>query len=346
MSIPVSVCMIARDEEKMLDISLGSIDTGIFHEIILVDTGSTDSTVAVATKKGAKIHHYDWINDFSAARNYAAAMAQNDWILVLDADEEITDVDTQALQNFLTKPDVCGSIVLVEKLDNAHNHLVRLYNKKTHMFSGKIHEQIVPLKGNIKIENMPIKLLHHGYLPEYGKTDTRINRNESMIKEEIAQNPNDPYLLYQLGKCYFFGGRDFYRASVYFEDALSKEPSTDLSYVYNLVECLGYSYVNSGKSVKALDLYKKYKPLYWTVPSFRFLTAHIYQENGMFSEAVECYESCLNADVEDYRGITGYASYYNIGVILEVAGLPDKAKNFYEACGDYAPAKSRLMELE
>src|SRR5476651_717597 len=85
---PISLCMIVRNEERFLSDALTSVQ-GVVDEICIVDTGSTDDTVAIAESFGAKIKFFAWQDDFASARNEALAMASGAWILVLDADERL-----------------------------------------------------------------------------------------------------------------------------------------------------------------------------------------------------------------------------------------------------------------
>src|SRR5882724_11685213 len=86
--IMLSVCFIARNEEKNLPRALASV-RGIADEVIVADTGSTDRTVEIAKESGAIVCHFPWCDDFSAARNFAISHARGDWILWMDADEEL-----------------------------------------------------------------------------------------------------------------------------------------------------------------------------------------------------------------------------------------------------------------
>src|SRR5436190_22371274 len=86
----LSLCMIVKNESKHLANCLESVD-GVVDEIIIVDTGSTDNTIEIAEKYGAKVFHYKWHDDFGAARNEALKYASGDWVLVLDADEVLSD---------------------------------------------------------------------------------------------------------------------------------------------------------------------------------------------------------------------------------------------------------------
>ncbi|MCL2014212.1 MAG: glycosyltransferase family 2 protein [Oscillospiraceae bacterium] len=82
----ISALWITKNEEKNLPLSLDSVKD-VADEMIVVDTGSTDDTVAIAQKAGARVEHFEWINDFAAARNYALSFVTGDIILFLDADE-------------------------------------------------------------------------------------------------------------------------------------------------------------------------------------------------------------------------------------------------------------------
>jgi hypothetical protein len=84
----LSVLLIARDEEASLGRCLASVKE-VAHQIIVVDTGSTDRTVEIAREHGAEVHAFEWCDDFAAARNAALEHARGDWVLVLDADEEL-----------------------------------------------------------------------------------------------------------------------------------------------------------------------------------------------------------------------------------------------------------------
>ena len=84
----ISLCAIVKDEAKVIEGMLASVE-GLVDEIVIVDTGSTDATVQVASAHGANVQHFEWCNDYAAARNFSVSFAKSDWILVLDADERL-----------------------------------------------------------------------------------------------------------------------------------------------------------------------------------------------------------------------------------------------------------------
>ena len=86
----ISACVIAKNEAENLPRWLASMRV-FADEMIVVDTGSTDETVAIARAGGAQVLHFDWINDFSAAKNFALDAATGDWVVFTDADEYFTE---------------------------------------------------------------------------------------------------------------------------------------------------------------------------------------------------------------------------------------------------------------
>lgn len=90
-----------KNEERYLAQCLSSVKD-VIDEIIIVDTGSTDKTLEIAKSFNAKIFNFDWINDFSAARNFALNKCSGDWILYLDADEELNPKSLDDLNNYKT----------------------------------------------------------------------------------------------------------------------------------------------------------------------------------------------------------------------------------------------------
>ena len=345
--LPISLCMIAKNENRFINAALESVRAVLnLDEMIVADTGSEDRTKDIALENGAKVFDFIWCDDFSAAKNFAAEKANNDWILSLDADEEVIGADLSKLEAFIRDASNVGTITAVEMHDKSTYPLTRLYNRTRYAFSGIIHEQVTPISGIRKvIKDSSIQMLHYGYAPEFMEAKRKLGRNETLLLKALASSPNDPYLLYQLGKCYYSDNSNLPQACRSFEKALSSAPDYRLDYVYSLVECYGYALINTGQYEKALKLVERFTKYYTSVPQFRFLTAHVLQNNGMFIEAVEHYESCIKANTLDYKGITSFLSYYNIGVVLECVGMMEDAVQMYKNCGDYAPAKKRLGEL-
>ena len=87
--LKITACYIVKNEAENLVKSIKSLKKQV-NEIVVVDTGSTDNTMTVARKLGAKVYSFPWQDDFSKARNFALSKAKGDWLVLLDADEYFT----------------------------------------------------------------------------------------------------------------------------------------------------------------------------------------------------------------------------------------------------------------
>ena len=135
--LPVSVCIIAKNEEKYIEECLKRLQPYGF-EIVVTDTGSQDRTKKIARQYASRVLDYTWTDDFSAARNFCADHASNDWIIVLDCDEYVADVDLNTLRLFMEKvPDYTGVLRLknlVNKEDGTQGYsvddVIRMYDRR------------------------------------------------------------------------------------------------------------------------------------------------------------------------------------------------------------------------
>jgi Flp pilus assembly protein TadD len=103
----ISLCMIVRNEEESLPGMLDSIKDAV-DEIIIVDTGSTDNTRAIAKGAGAIVSDFEWTDNFAAARNFSLSKATREWIFVLDADEALDSGDTARIRSLIRDSDADG----------------------------------------------------------------------------------------------------------------------------------------------------------------------------------------------------------------------------------------------
>ena len=171
----LSVCMIVKNEERFLGQCLASVKD-IADELIVIDTGSTDRTVEIAREHGAQVGHFEWCNDFAAARNASIAPATGDWILFLDADEELSPAEKQTLPTLLASN---NTALIRLPLINTHQGpisksiLPRLYrNIPTIQFQGCVHEGVytallkVSKEWQMEISVGDLLILHHGYTDE------------------------------------------------------------------------------------------------------------------------------------------------------------------------------------
>lgn len=206
----ISQVMITKNEEANIERAL-SWGKSIFDEQIVVDTGSTDRTVEIAKRLGARVVYFAWINDFSAAKNYALEQATGDWICILDADEYFTEDQTQRIPELIRMADESGNEVLetyVVNLNdqngiiNKHLALRIIKNEKRLHYEGAIHEQLVRTDGrSVNVFCLIEKLcfMHTGYAEKTYKKKRDSNRNYLLIKSRLEENPDDPNMWGYLG---------------------------------------------------------------------------------------------------------------------------------------------------
>ena len=204
----LSVCMIVKNEERFLAQALRSV-RGVAHQVIVVDTGSTDHTVAIAREHGAEVHHFQWNDNFSDARNFALEHARGDWVLSLDADEELTPESIEKLWQDLAAPNrLAYRIPLRNHIDTADgvSYVPRLFRNAPGLcFIGRVHEQVftsVIVRQNQWQMESPMGttlLMHYGYDPEVKKEKNKVKRNLDLLERAVLEMPDEPSLLMNFG---------------------------------------------------------------------------------------------------------------------------------------------------
>lgn len=215
----ISQCMIVKNEEANIEKAL-SWGRGILWEQIVVDTGSTDRTVELAEAMGAKIYHFDWIDDFAAAKNFAISKAEGDWIALLDADETFVPGDEKKLEALLKKihhtdkDGVCTAWLQLRE-DNtisvASTQIRVFRNKPGLQYRRRIHEQLGYTDGRIlhvADATEEISILHSGYRGEAWENKKQSGRNRKLILKELEDHPGDYEMLGYLGDTYLSAGED------------------------------------------------------------------------------------------------------------------------------------------
>lgn len=352
----ISLCMIVRNEEKYLEQCLKSV-VNLVDEIIIVDTGSIDSTKEIALKYTNKIYDFSWCNDFSAARNYSISKAGHEYILVVDGDEKLEKMDRSSVERLIEEhPQGVGRLLRINRYTRNHQEyrsrerVGRLFSKEYYRYEGKIHEQLTRREKAEQSEdgsnyyNVPLVFEHLGYEGELTVRKEKTQRNIRLLEIECRQRPGDPYLLYQLGKSYYME-EEYNKACEYFEQVLCIELNQKLEYVEDLVESYGYSLLNTEQYEKALQLWNLYEE-FNSSTDFVFLMGLILMNNGKFREAIGEFEKAAGRPDSKVEGVNGYLALYNIAVIYECLGYREKAFLYYRKCGDYQPAKQKLQEDE
>ncbi|MFZ4650238.1 MAG: glycosyltransferase family 2 protein [Rubrivivax sp.] len=199
MSAPgLVLVVIARDEATRLGRLLDSASAWV-DDVLVLDTGSSDGTPELARAAGARVAHFSWCDDFSAARNAALDRAGGRWHLVLDADEWLAEGGPALRQAAALEPDFVGAVHLTNSFgpdaaSRSSEWLSRLLPGSVR-YVGRIHEQP---QHRLPVRRLDVHIGHDGYAPE--ALQAKRGRNRLLLEEGVRQSPQDAYLWYQLGK--------------------------------------------------------------------------------------------------------------------------------------------------
>lgn len=346
---PFSVCIIAKNEERTLERCLKSLQP-LDVEIILVDTGSTDQTKKIAEKYTSCIYDFQWIDDFSAARNYSISKASNDWILIMDCDEWITEFDLSGICSFMEKhPQVIGQVDhhnMMDENDATKTYIValeRFFNRNHYQYNGTVHEQIVSKGTAYDTQEIPITVWHDGYCKTLIDSEEKFKRNVSLLEKQLKKKPDDPYTLFQLGQSYF-QRRDYDAALSWYEKAMAQS----LNYKSQAAQLVVYNWINClnvlQRSEEALAILPHYDEL-CEYADFPVQMGHVYANMGQYLQAMSEYLKATSIPKCHTAGSNSYIPFYYIGKINAILGNPDMARAMYEKCGSYEPALEALREM-
>ena len=303
--IPISICVIAKNEQKHIENFFKNIQNALGnypYEIIFVDTGSTDNTVFLASQFVPRVYHFAWIQDFSAAKNYALSIAHNHYILFLDCDEYLTAMDTKCIDLFVTQhPTSLGVININNHLpsDNADrirsDKVTRFFNKDYYHFEGAVHEQLLPFDSSHKSSHvsLPVTIEHLGYQGTPEELHAKVQRNNSILFDMLNQNPNDPYIYFQLGASYSMI-KDYENAYIYYGKGLEFDVDPRLRYVQEMVLGYGYAMLETNRFEEALNFEGIFEE-FGNLSDFLTLMGLIYLRNGIIDRGYVMFEKATNA---------------------------------------------------
>jgi len=200
----LTCCLITKNEEPNIGRCLKSVRK-VTSQIIVLDTGSEDNTKKIAASHGAEVYEHKWKDDFSEARNKCLEYARGDWVLFLDADEELAPGSAQTLKEDMAKLNILGYRLPLENVGSplhGCNYVPRLVRNAPGLyFIGKIHETIhasvlvVMNQWNMDQVIGKTKILHHGYKPEELERKNKVKRNLALYEEALEELPDEASIM-------------------------------------------------------------------------------------------------------------------------------------------------------
>ncbi len=348
---PFSICIIAKNEEKNIERCLESVKS-FDCEIIVVDTGSTDKTKEIALKYTSKVYDFEWINDFSAARNFSISKASYDWILVLDCDEWVEEADPDEFIRLAREyPTYIGRLTrknLIHQNGGQTEYIdlvERFFSKRYYCYDGPIHEQVTPFSARQLVAfEIPLTVLHSGYVGTEEELEAKRIRNMTLLEKELEKHPDDPYLYFQIGQEYYCL-EDYETAVEYYGKVLTFDISPTLEYLHMTIIAYGNCLLSLKRIDEALQLANIYDT-FGHLAEFVFLMGRVYYEASMPLKAMSEFIKATTMEAKHSKNVTTYLSWYYIGRINERMGDTKNARLFYEKCGDFEPALKRIAVLD
>ncbi|PZT56952.1 glycosyltransferase family 2 protein [Paenibacillus silvae] len=300
----LSVCMIVKDEEKVLERCLSSIQN-LADEIIIVDTGSTDETKKIASKYTNHIYDFKWCNDFSKARNQSIQPATGKWILVLDADEYISQEDHRDWRNFLIQEEPVPHLAYTLPIINftgekefedeiTTSPVTRLFpNHMGITFERPIHEQLTRgSKGELFHKTLNLHIYHTGYQISHIKDKNKHERNMSIFEQMMLEQDLCSYDWYTLGNQYRYAKNEL-KAIECYEKAMTGAERDEAWYPHCVMGLISL-YYGQDQLKRSWELTEQYLVRYNQFPEYYTVRGIHYETLGFFDEARLSYIEAIN----------------------------------------------------
>jgi len=362
----ISLCMIMRDEEEHLARCLRSVE-GVVDEIIIVDTGSVDRSIEIAESFGATILHEQWRGDFATPRNTGLDAATGEWILMLDADEELIDgtrihalvrtADAEGVLGFCFREvNFIGEEV---GIDSVVNSAFRLWkNAPHHRYSGALHEQIMGVvdgSGGGHTRFVGIEIYHYGYLEPTNRRKKKEARNMEIVLSEVEAKPEDSFTLFNAGVEFQRIGQH-QEAIEYFQRSFHHLESLKAYYASLLLRNIIASLNASERWDEALEVLQEALTAYPDFTDMHYLRGQTHVGRREYRAAITAFRTAIDlgdGSGHGYMSQAGMGSFYSwhaLASLYVVIGDNVEAvrafrKAIQTAPGFFAPALVRLATL-
>ncbi len=292
----LSVCMIVKNESANLAQALDGFSS-FADEIIVVDTGSSDNTKEIAARFTSRIYHFDWVDDFAAARNFAMSKAGKRYQLWVDADDRITLENGRRIEALKQQFDSKKAFYFVlenHRPDSPTSRClqIRCTPLVPHIrFEGCVHEQIFPstVRAGLELVTTDIVIRHMGYMSEEARM-AKAMRNLAIMEREKAEGRDDGALHFFMAVTFAPLGRR-QEAIRSMESALERFEKEN--YNHHLIP-EGYLFLaRLSSEMEDFDRCIRYlarvESLVEGSPQHNFLMGILYQRMGKHRESARCF---------------------------------------------------------
>jgi tetratricopeptide (TPR) repeat protein len=353
--------MIVKNEERVLADCLRSA-TPFFKEVLVLDTGSEDRTKEIATSFGAQVSEFAWCNDFSAARTASMQNASGDWIMWLDADDTLPLESGEVIQEAVlnASPDVLGFVVPVQFVEQdgvgtSVDHVKVFRNLPGLTWEGRIHEQILPsLRRRASelglphqsIVRLPARVLHTGYDTSAEGQAKKRDRDDTLLKLDLADRADHPFVLFNLGMTEHFHGN--HEAAVSWLTRCIEVSPVQESHVRKAYALMVGSLIRLELNDEARSALEEALLHFDADPELHFLYGQFLAARGDDIGAIAQYDKAISSDASGHfssfdPSIQGYKALHNKALSLQRLGKEQEASDAWKRAFEHSQ-KDEILE--
>jgi len=303
----VSAALIVRDEAAFIGGCLESL-RGHVDEVVVVDTGSLDATPDIVSSSGARLLHYAWNGDFSAARNCALDAVSADWVLYIDADERLVPARGTTLREVVAAPGHAAfQMRFRPRVGYSPYHELRLFRSDPRIrFEMRIHERVLPSvlrvceSDGVTIGQTAVGLQHLGY---EGDQSHKHVRNLPLLASAVHEDPDRVYYWWHLGETLAATGKTAEAEAALrtgIETAQRTRTARALLEATLAVHALARLYIDAGQPLKAMAVLQEGLAIRPGDPALILQKARSLIDLGRHSEALPLLTGLLIDDPQEF----------------------------------------------
>ncbi len=347
----ISLCMIVKNEERVLGACLESVRPWV-DELIGADTGSTDETMAIAERSGARVVEFPWCDSFAAARNASMQPATGRWILWVDADDTLPFESGRRIREAARNApeNVVGFVVPVQFMEDGSpaggtrvDHVKLFRNLPGLEWQGRVHEQILPAlraAGKGEIARLDAVVLHSNYdtSPE-GQAKKRA-RNRKLLMLDLQEDPEHPFRRFNLGMEEQYNGE--HEAAIEWLRKSLEVSDPEQTHVRKVYARLALSLRELGRQEEFHGTLEEGLRHYPEDPELHFHAGNAAFGRQSYGAAKAHFLKSAGAKIEGHfssldMGILGYKCFHNLGNCCLLLDDYSGAKEWWEKSIEAAP---------